>query len=386
MRRLIAFLLICSIFFSCTTKTVKSLHDYDEVTYEKKSNVGNVKLGTIKVTALDFIWEEYNSKDKIVIKLMDRLEKKAIKKYGNNIDIIDVKIGKTNTPSSAALWIAGGTLFYSAGIGGALVSDYNQVAYNILMGTSLASLLVFLFKGIEASATIIKDDTEYIPNTYKLVTDNQITRGRNLFFSNRERLEKEKELQRIQEDIGDKSIQIMKNNTRMEFLQNELRVRGKELNSPVTIMNKGIKEINSADGVSCFISFKNITDKMAKYVKFDLVPYNRVFDQAYSTIDGKSKKTVTVTDFISPNDEYHAYCENVWYNSTIISMKVDKIEMIFIDETSLVIEGNEKIENIEFTWDEYREYGELESENKVIRESIELLNNELRVINEDLNL
>ena len=63
-------------------------------------------------------------------------------------------------------------------------------------------------------------------------------------------------------------------------------------------MDKGISTINSADGVSCYVDFINISDKLAKYVNIDVTPYNRVFDQAYSHIDGSSNKTVNVTNFI----------------------------------------------------------------------------------------
>ena len=69
-------------------------------------------------------------------------------------------------------------------------------------------------------------------------------------------------------------------------LKNQLIIRGKDVKSPIVILKKGISEINSADGVSCYVDFVNVSGKLAKYVKIDVTPYNRVFDQAYSHIDG----------------------------------------------------------------------------------------------------
>ena len=97
-----------------------------------------------------------------------------------------------------------------------------------------------------------------------------------------------------------------------------------------------------------------------------MTPYNRVLDQAYSHIDGTSNKTVTVTNFIGPNEEYYASWTNVWYNSTILLMEVTKVEMIFTDNTNLVIDNAELLKNIEFSANEYSQYLDFMSPNATL--------------------
>ena len=108
-----------------------------------------------------------------------------------------------------------------------------------------------------------------------------------------------------------------------------------------------------------------LVKSLAKYVKIDLPPYNRVLDQAYSHINGTSNKTVTVTNFIGPNEEYYS-CTNIWYNSTIFLMEIIKVEMIFTDNTNLVIDNAELLKNIEFSANEYSQYVDLISPNATL--------------------
>lgn len=144
----------------------------------------------------------------------------------------------------------------------------------------------------------------------------------------------------------------------LEDLKIKLISRGKEINSPIVILYSDIIDINSAGGVSSKIDFINISEKKIKYVNFDLIPYNRVYDQAYSEIGGESVKTVQVVNFISPNDYYNAVWKNVWYNSTIAFMNICKIEIIFDDNTRITID-EDKINNIMFDSEESTEYQEL---------------------------
>ncbi len=174
MEKVSAALLVCFIFTGClSSNTVKNLHDYDEVTYKINSLEGRVVLGTVKVAALDFSWRQYDSKDRIIIQLMDRLEQKALKKYGENIDITTITIGNTNTTSTASLWLAGLTLSITS----SAAANYfvqNDAAHYTFLGTGFAGLLVFLFKGIEAAGVVIQSDIPYKPGSYKLITDAQI--------------------------------------------------------------------------------------------------------------------------------------------------------------------------------------------------------------------
>ena len=383
MKRIYIFLLFIPLILSgCSS--VKNLNDYDSITYEKKDYLGKEILGTVKVSKLGFSWEKYNPNDDKTIKLMKQLEQKALKQYGSNIEIIDVNVGGMNGLITAALWGGGG----SVGMGAVLLNSAsteevtkngrketvvkNQALNNISYGILAGSLTVFLFKGIEASALVIRSEEPYKKGTYKLVSDEEILTRQNDYHSRRyeiqrqeqkriAELEKEERALRLEHEKSELDAQLEREQNKLNNLKNQLIIRGKDAGCPIVILDKGISKINSADGVSCYVDFINISDKLAKYVNIDLVPFNRVFDQAYSHIDGSSEKTVNVTNFIGPNESYYAVWENVWYNSTILTMEVRKVEMIFADNSKLVIDNPEVLKKIEFFSDEYSQYKELSS-------------------------
>ncbi len=370
MKKIYFLLLLIPFFSSCAS--VRNLNNYDPVTYEKNDHIGKEILGSVKVSTLGFTWTSLTPFSNRTVKLMDRLEDKAIKTYGEYIDIIDVELGGMDGLTTTLLWGAGGALFS----GSALVNSYftdevtergkrktvvtNEIGYNVSMGVAGSSLLFFLFKGIKASAIVIKSDTPYKRGNYKLVSEDEIYEKQNKYYSNKNEID-------LEQKESKRNADLKKNQKLYNNLKNQLILRGKEVNSPIVILDSGITDINSAEGVSCYVDFINISDKLAKYVNIDLVPYNRVFDQAYSHIDGSSEKTVNITNFIGPNEEYSAAWDNVWYNSTILTMKISKVEMIFTDNTKLVIDNPDEIEKIFFTSDEYSQY-------KDLKEKIEIFN------------
>ncbi len=356
-------LLICIILTSCTS--VKSMSDYDEVTWAEKDYYDQKILGEVKVTTLGFTWETLKPQSNKTKVLMNRLEKKAIRKYGKNIDIVNVDIGGMDGLSTTMIWSAGGTaamaLIISA-LENVERTDNSQgekqhiytdeETTRILLG--YIPFFAFMFKGIQANATVIKSDSIYQKGEYKLISEDEIYDKRKDYNSRKYEIEYER--RRLQNEL-----QLEKDQNQLSDLRTRLIRRGKNTKSPIVILDKGISTINSADGVSCYVDFINISDKLAKYVNIDVTPYNRVFDQAYSHIDGSSNKTVNVTNFIGPNEEYRASWENVWYNSTILTMKVTKVEMIFSDNTKLIIDDPELLKTIEFSTDENLKYKELSS-------------------------
>ena len=66
------------------------------------------------------------------------------------------------------------------------------------------------------------------------------------------------------------------------------------------------------DAVNAYITFENTSNKTIKYVDFEVIPYNRVDDITYSTIDHSSRKIIQVVDYISPNARYKAKWKAVW--------------------------------------------------------------------------
>ena len=378
MKILIFFSLFSVLLFFSSCASVKSLNDYDSVSYEKKEHTDQEILGTVEVSTLGFIWTSLSPNDRKTIKLMTSLEEKALREYGHNIEIIDVSIGGMNALTTTFLWGLGGAAFTGAAVASSryteeVTDEYgnkenkvnNDTGYGTAMGIALGSLGVFLFKGIEAKAVVIKSEIPYKKGSYRLITEEELKTKQNKYYANRKEIESKRlndeKNAKLKEEEELREKKLKENQELYNNLRNQLIIRGKDVKSPVVVLDYGISKINSADGVSCYVNFINISDKLAKYVNISLVPYNRVFDKAYSHLDGSSEKTVNVTNFIGPNESYSAAWENVWYNSTILTMKISKIEMIFADNTSLVIDNPEDLKKIEFSADEYTQYLDLKS-------------------------
>lgn len=94
------------------------------------------------------------------------------------------------------------------------------------------------------------------------------------------------------------------------------------------------------EDINVVIEFLNVYDKVIKYVDFEVVPYNRVNDIAYSNLDYSSKKVIQSVNFIQPNQKYTASWKAVWYNNTISYMKIVGVKVTFEDNS--VITMNEQ--------------------------------------------
>ena len=115
-------------------------------------------------------------------------------------------------------------------------------------------------------------------------------------------------------------------------------------NIPIFINSYNIFK-DSADGIEVSINFENIYNKTIKYVDFEVTPYNRVNDVAYSTIDGVSTKVIQAVDFIAPNESYKANWKPIWYNPTIAYIKINSIKVTFSDNTIISV-PNTNIEKV----------------------------------------
>lgn len=97
---------------------------------------------------------------------------------------------------------------------------------------------------------------------------------------------------------------------------------------------------NSAGGVSIQITFQNDTQKTIKYVYFDVVPYNAVKDVQSCTISGKIKAELSFTGPVEPGAVCRdVYWENVWYNYTITTLDLVKVEVLYMDGSSEKLTG-----------------------------------------------
>jgi len=107
-------------------------------------------------------------------------------------------------------------------------------------------------------------------------------------------------------------------------------------NYPFRINKVVVTDINSADGVDFMISGQYLkTDKTIKYLYFTVVPYNAVGDRVQCNLRGNSEFTGKITGPIKASyDNQEWYWETAWYNSTVVCLKLVKVEVEYMDGSS----------------------------------------------------
>ena len=116
---------------------------------------------------------------------------------------------------------------------------------------------------------------------------------------------------------------------------------------PLAIFEYSSGNPNSAGGVSVFIDWQNISEKEIKYLTFTVVPYNRVNDIAPSSIGNTIEAHLRATGPFSSNHiQKNTGYRNVWYNSTISYIKIVGIEIIYMDDETLVFDENQILKMI----------------------------------------
>ncbi len=91
--------------------------------------------------------------------------------------------------------------------------------------------------------------------------------------------------------------------------------------------------VNSAGGASVRFHFINTSGKTIKYAKFSMIPYNAVGDAVGSSVGDHSEFTLKFTGPIEPGKYQGVQGENCWYNSTIKSARISKVEIQYMDGT-----------------------------------------------------
>ena len=102
----------------------------------------------------------------------------------------------------------------------------------------------------------------------------------------------------------------------------------------IQIIKKYVSEPNSAGGVDLNIIWKNKTNRVIKYARFEVAAINAVNDEVYSDISIYSvTEWARVTGPIKPNQVYgygtHWSC--MWYNHTIKRCKIKSVKLEFMD-------------------------------------------------------
>lgn len=324
----IAFLLLSLCFISCASTTLKTVSE----TFEQQEI-----LGTVDTSTISFSWVELKRGNNTTETLISKLEKKAIKKYGKNIKLVNVTIGSPRKVQNTIQWVVLPITFLAVA-GSKVPDDYSgQQLPPLFYGASAASYSMWLFKTFGATATVISSDTPYQRGSLSVYTENEIRLIRE------EERQKQKKI--AEEKKAEETLQTQKNITELE---QKLINRAKECNSPLAITRSGIYDINTADGVSVMINFINTSNKKIKYIYFDLLPYNRVDDAIV-----KFAKTVTLTNYIEPSDNVYTFIGDcIWYDSTLSYFDILSIKVIFNDNTEKVINDNLTINKICFSKEE----------------------------------
>ncbi len=92
-----------------------------------------------------------------------------------------------------------------------------------------------------------------------------------------------------------------------------------------------IDNINTAGGVDVYESFSNLTNKTLKYVYLTIEAYNAVGDKQKGSVRRKYKSRLAITGPILPGGHDSGRFANVWYNGTIICLKLVSVEVVFIN-------------------------------------------------------
>lgn len=150
-----------------------------------------------------------------------------------------------------------------------------------------------------------------------------------------------------------KSDEIERNNeTKRINLERKRAIdEAKNQGLPIAITHCAAMAPNSSGGVDVIIDILNTSNRIIKYVYPQVRPFNRVKDPVVSTIGNKSKATLSIVGPIDPNvlasyDKDYSFSlpphfENVWWNSSIDSIQLDSVKVVFMDDSTETLSGSD---------------------------------------------
>lgn len=130
------------------------------------------------------------------------------------------------------------------------------------------------------------------------------------------------------------------------YAKNQSAKRQAELRSTIRMTEIRKSKPNSAGGVSLYIGFKNMSMKTIKYATFSVTPYDRVGEIVFDEIKGQD-----CTVYARAEGPYKkgqgmsasggTYWDCAWYSWSINKLKLDEIEIEYMDGSTETIAGNE---------------------------------------------
>lgn len=98
---------------------------------------------------------------------------------------------------------------------------------------------------------------------------------------------------------------------------------------------------NTVGGVSLSLAYTNRHPTPIKYIVFCLVPYNNVGDIVPCRVRGRAEARARDTGPLQQGKVNRGIWDNLWYNSSITSVKITKIEIEYMDGTKKEVDGSE---------------------------------------------
>jgi hypothetical protein len=121
----------------------------------------------------------------------------------------------------------------------------------------------------------------------------------------------------------------------------------KKAGAPILIDELDQSYPNSAGGVDVSIDITNISDKTIKYIRYTVKPYNAVGDVVRGEISRNSLKNLRETGPInSAGKTSGSYWSNVWYNNSIRFIKLTKVNITYMDNTSRTFSSSSSIQKM----------------------------------------
>ena len=136
------------------------------------------------------------------------------------------------------------------------------------------------------------------------------------------------------------SANIEAASAKLSELQTENRVK-----SIIKVTELQVSSPNSAGGVSLYVGFKNMSDKVIKYITFEVVPYNAVGDIVYCDIrdyaNFRGRDTGPYAKGEGLAGDNSGYWDCAWYNYSITDVELKSIDIEYMDGTRESLSGNE---------------------------------------------
>lgn len=127
---------------------------------------------------------------------------------------------------------------------------------------------------------------------------------------------------------------------------------------------------NAAGGIGVKHNIYNASNKSMKYITFVYVPYNKVGDAVASTTSGEIEVRAKLTGPFNPHQESEVQWPVLWYNPTIVEVKLKEVLIQYMDGSEEII-GAKDIDCMDRTGSAYYETIKKPREKKAAEERAE---------------